>query len=216
MKSPNRATAGGTGGDGSGAVRIRTRFPLYIERRIPSAVAPPIVPQTPPAAPVGPTGLDFVYRTSVEALTAQERAISSLDARAGVLIGITATAFGLIATNSGTSGSLFAEHADLATISLFTLALVILGLVGVVLVRNVIEFPGVPTLIERANETESRIKELSLSGLQQAWQRNRQIIIWKARLLLSAQVLIVVFVLIVVAFRVPDLGHILGAAWNRL
>jgi len=165
---------------------------------------------------VGPAGLDFVYHTSVEALAAQERAISSLDARAGVLIGITATAFGLIATNSGTSGSLFAEHADLATVSLFTLALVILSLVGVVLVRNVIEFPGVPTLIERANETEARIKELSLSGLQQSWRRNRQIIIWKARLLLSAQVLIVVFVLIVVAFRVPDLGHILGAAWNRL
>lgn len=71
-----------------------------------------------PAGPAGTAGLDFVYRTSVEALAAQERTIMSLDARAGVLIGITATAFGLIATNSGTSGSLFAEHADLATVSL--------------------------------------------------------------------------------------------------
>jgi hypothetical protein len=192
---------------------LRLRSPLSFERA-PSAPAPEPPGRAPAYTP--PPGLDFVYQESVDALATQDKTISSLDARAGVLLGATAAAFGLIASNGGTSTSIFTQHRTLAILALFTLALALCCLIAVVLVRNVIEFPGVPALIRLANEPAGRIKELSLDGLQQAWQRNRRLIVWKARFLLTGQVIIVLFVLLVTAFALPDLGRLLASAWGAI
>jgi hypothetical protein len=195
-------------------MRLRLRSPLSFER--PPAAPAPEPPTPVPPAYTPPPGLDFVYQASVDALASQDKTISSLDARAGVLLGATAAAFGLIASNGGTSASLFTQHRPLAILALFTLALALCCLIAVVLVRNVIEFPGVPALIRLANEPAGRIKELSLDGLQQAWQRNRRLIVWKARFLLTGQVIIVLFVLLVTAFALPELGRLLAAAWDAI
>lgn len=134
--------------------------------------------------------------------------MSSLDTKAGILIGATAAAFGLIASSGGSPSRLFSLHPVLGTLSLLLLALAFGFLLGTVLVRDLIEFPAVPTLIRLANEPETRVKELSLDAIQQAWLGNRRQIRWKGRLLVCGQSSLGAFIAGVVIFKIPDLGSL--------
>ena len=192
-------------------MRVCLRLPWYVERD----------PPTPTADDGGaegrryPPSLDFVYRTAVDALAAQERTLSSLDTKAGVLIGATAAAVGLIASSGGSPSSLFSLHPTLGSVSLLLLALAFGSLLGTVLVRASIEYPNIPGLVRRASEPEDRIKELSLAGLQEARLHNRRQRIWKARLLLLGQCLLGAFIVVVVLFKLSDLG-MPGPDWVQL
>ena len=189
-------------------MRLRWRLPVTIDRT-PRRAAGPAPAES---APLPPEGLDFVYASAVGALAAQQQALGSLDARAGVLIGATAAAFGLIASTGGGTSSLFAEHPALAFGALLVLALAFLLLLLAVRAGRSVEFPGVPTLIDLAALPDWRIRELSLDALRTAWQTNRGEINRKARLLLAGQIALGVFIGLVVAFKLADLRPALAPA----
>ena len=191
-----------------GDMRLRWRLPIAVDITPRGAAGP--TPEEPVALP--PAGLDFVYASAVGALAAQQQALGSLDARAGVLIGATAAAFGLIASAGGGTSSLFSEHPALASAALLVLALAFVLLLLAVRAGRSVEFPGVPTLIDLAALPEWRIRELSLDALQTAWLTNRTEINRKARLLLEGQVALGVFIGLVVVFKLSDLWPTLASA----
>lgn len=175
---------------------------------------PPASPPRPITPPAPPAGVGFVYQEAAAALAGQRQDLNALDTKAGVLIGATAAAFGLIATNGGGALSLFARHPALETLSLFVLALALLCLVLAVLVRSNIEYPHVPTLITLAGLEADQIKTLSLDALGRAWEHNRSLILRKSRWLLAGQVVLGLFVAIVVCFKVSEWDRLAAAlAW---
>jgi len=174
-------------------------------------------PPTPPGVRIpAPASIDFVYGEATAALASQRQDLNSLDTKAGVLIGASAAAFGLIATNGGSALSIFARHPALQTVSLVMLAAALLGLVGAVFVRSYIEYPDVARLIGLAELQEGEIKTLSLDVIHRAWAHNRALILKKSRWLLAGQFVLGLFVFVVVCFKVSEWDKLSAAlAWLR-
>ena len=163
---------------------------------------------------VPPPGINLVYSTLVAKLDFLDRTINTVDAKAGVLLGATAAAFGLVATSGGGAASLFLRYEALRGISLLVLAVAFALLLSVVLVQDIHETPDPKAFVRLANETEERIKELSLEALVSTYEFNRRVLDQKSGRLFWGQVVIGVFVGLVVLFElldlIPKVGTVLG------
>jgi len=163
-------------------------FAVRRQRRQPSTPSPP--------------GIDFVHKTVTDKLAEQERRSIALDAKAGVLLGATAAAFGLVVINSNNAAGLFGHYAVLTFLAVVILAIVFFLLLKSVLVRSFLDVPDPGTLITLANRTESEIKVLTLEAMQGTYSSNSEQYEEKAELLLRAQQLLGWFVGLVVFFQV--------------
>lgn len=168
--------------------------------------APPETPGVPPTVPPSPLGINLIYGTLVTKLDVLDRTINSLDAKAGVLIGATAAAFGLVVTSVGGTASLFLRYGVLRGFALLVLAVAFFLLLSTVLVQDIRDTPDPKALVTLANLPEERIKELSLDALVSTYEFNRHVLDQKATRLLWGQIALGVFVGLVVVFELIDLG----------
>src|SRR5579859_1175244 len=128
------------------------------------------------AAPLAPVGINLIYSTLVTKLEVLDRTINSLDAKAGVLIGATAAAFGLVVTSVGGTASLFLRYGVLRGVALLVLAVAFFLLLSTVLVQDIRDTPDPKALVTLANLPEERIKELSLDALVSTYEFNRRVL----------------------------------------
>ena len=178
---------------------------------------PRLSPQPPPGADAAPDlpGLNLVYGTLVAKLDFLDRTINGVDAKAGVLIGATAAAFGLVVTSGGGTVSLFLEYDALRRLSLLVLAVAFFLLLSTVLVQDIRETPDPKAFVTFANQPEERIKELSLEALVSTYEFNRRVLDQKSVRLFRGQVALGVFVGLVVLFEVVDLALRAGGLLGR-
>src|SRR5579859_3546575 len=162
-------------------------------RRTPSREPPQPLKEAEPDPP-SPPGIDLVYSTLVNRLDFLDRTINGVDTKAGVLIGATAAAFGLVATRGGGTASIFLRHNAMEGISILILATAFFLLLSTVLVQDIHDTPNPKVFVTLANETENRIKELSLDALVSTYEFNRRVLDQKSTRLFRGQVVLGVFV----------------------
>jgi len=168
--------------------------------------APPVPLSSPPPVPSSPPGISLIYSTLVTKLDILDRTINSLDAKAGVLIGATAAAFGLVVTSVGGTTSLFLRYGALRGLALLVLAVAFFLLLSTVLVQDIRDTPDPKAFVTLANLSEERIKELSLDALVSTYEFNRHVLDQKSTRLFRGQIALSVFVGLVVVFELIDLG----------
>ena len=183
-------------------------MPFRVPRRPPPTPPPlpPEAPRVPPTAPPSPPGIGLVYGTLVAKLDVLDRAINSLDTKAGVLIGATAAAFGLVVTSAGGTTSLFLRYGALRGLALLVLAAAFFLLLSTVLVQDIRDTPDPKALVTLADLPEERIKELSLDALVRTYEFNRRVLDQKSTRLFRGQIALGAFVGLVVVFELIDLG----------
>ena len=153
-----------------------------------------------------PPSIGLIYDTLVDKTKVMEARLCAADARAGILIGLTTAAFSLVATEGGSSSSLFLRQAFATPIAIGLLAAAFAFLLSSFITEEPRDFPEPTVFIALANERPERVKELSLQALGVTLEFNRAILRKKFSRIFLAEVMLATFVVCVVVFEGVDLA----------